>query len=73
MRRPGTCPAFAPHDLGKKAYGNPVELARLQEHVAGELGAEPGRLIVHATSAHIYEPEWELMARIAVLAAEVSV
>ena len=26
-------------DFGKKAYGNLVELARLQEHVAGELGA----------------------------------
>jgi thymidylate synthase len=52
-------------DFGKKAYGNLVELARLQEHVAGELGTEPGRLIVHAKSAHIYEPEWELMTRLA--------
>jgi thymidylate synthase len=52
-------------DFGKKAYGNLVELARLQEHVAGELGAGTGRLIVHAKSAHIYEPEWELMTRLA--------
>ena len=52
-------------DFGKKAYGNLVELARLQEHVAKELGTEPGRLIVHAKSAHIYEPEWELMASLA--------
>jgi thymidylate synthase len=52
-------------DFGKKAYGNLVELARLQEHVAGELGTEPGRLIVYAKSAHIYEPEWELMTRFA--------
>ena len=38
--------------------GNLVELARLQEHVAGEL-------VVHAKSAHVYEPEWSLMASIA--------
>ena len=49
-------------DFGKKAYGNLVELARLQEHVAGELGLPVGRLVVHAKSAHVYEPEWELMA-----------
>jgi thymidylate synthase len=59
-------------DFGKKAYGNLVELARLQEHVAGELRVEPGRLIVHAKSAHIYEPEWTLMAQLAGVAAEVS-
>ena len=29
-------------DFGKKAYGNLVELARLQEHVAGELGRTAG-------------------------------
>ena len=52
-------------DFGKKAYGNLVELARLQEHVAGELGCSVGRLIVHAKSAHVYEPEWTLMARLA--------
>ena len=52
-------------DFGKKAYGNLVELVRIQEHVAKELGTEPGRLIVHAKSAHIYEPEWELMASLA--------
>jgi thymidylate synthase len=59
-------------DFGKKAYGNLVELARLQEHVAGEVGAPSGRLIVHAKSAHVYEPEWALMARLADVAAEVS-
>jgi thymidylate synthase len=47
-------------DFGKKAYGNLVELTRLQEHVAGELGAPIGRLVVHAKSAHVYEPEWAL-------------
>lgn len=53
-------------DFGKKAYGNLVELTRLQEHVAGELGAPIGRLVVHAKSAHVYEPEWALMARLAI-------
>lgn len=52
-------------DFGKKAYGNLVELAQLQEHVARELGLPVGRLVVHAKSAHVYEPEWELMARLA--------
>ena len=51
-------------DFGKKAYGNLVELARLQEHVADELRAPVGRLVVHAKSAHVYEPELELMARL---------
>ena len=52
-------------DFGKKAYGNLVELTRLQEHVAGELGVPVGRLAVHAKSAHVYEPEWALMRRLA--------
>jgi thymidylate synthase len=52
-------------DFGKKAYGNLVELARLQEHVAGELGAARGSIVVHAKSAHVYEPEWSPMAAIA--------
>ncbi len=51
-------------DFGKKAYGNLVELARVQEHVAHELGVPVGRLLVHAKSAHVYEPEWALMGRL---------
>jgi thymidylate synthase len=51
-------------DFGKKAYGNLVELARLQEHVAGELARPVGQLVVHAKSAHVYEPEWALMAEL---------
>jgi thymidylate synthase len=51
-------------DFGKKAYGNLVELAYLAEHVAGELGREVGPLVVHAKSAHVYEPEWALMAEL---------
>jgi thymidylate synthase len=52
-------------DFGKKAYGNLVELAHLQDHVAGELGAARGPLVVHCKSAHVYEPEWSLMAELA--------
>jgi thymidylate synthase len=55
-------------DFGKKAYGNLVELARLQEHVAAEVGAPLGRLVIHAKSAHVYEPERELMTRVTGLA-----
>ena len=44
-------------DFGKKAYGNLVELARLQSLVAGELGAAVGRLVLHVKSAHVYETE----------------
>ncbi len=49
-------------DFGKKAYGNLVELARLQLAVADALGLPVGRLTVHVKSAHVYEPEWALMA-----------
>lgn len=58
-------------DFGKKAYGNLVELARLQETVAAELGVSLGRLVIHAKSAHVYEPEWELMSRLATAATRV--
>ena len=51
-------------DFGKKAYGNLVELAALQSWVANELDVPTGRLVVHAKSAHVYEPEWELMTRL---------
>jgi thymidylate synthase len=51
-------------DFGKKAYGNLVELARLQHRVAAELGASIGRLVVHVKSAHVYESERELMERL---------
>ena len=48
-------------DFGKKAYGNLVELARLQHRVADGARAGVGRLVLHAKSAHVYEAEWELM------------
>lgn len=48
-------------DFGKKAYGNLVELARLQREVADAVGAGVGRLVVHAKSAHIYAPELDAM------------
>ena len=54
-------------DVGVALERGPAleELARLQDHVAGELGAERGALVVHCKSAHVYEPEWSAMASIA--------
>jgi thymidylate synthase len=61
-------------DFGKKAYGNLVELARLHHRVAEGAGARAGKLVLHAKSAHVYEPEWDLMRAImsAATAAQVS-
>ena len=50
--------------FGKKAYGNLVELARLQHRVAEDLGVPPGRLLIHVKSAHVYESERDLMERL---------
>ena len=44
-------------DFGAKGYGNLVELAALQQHVAGQLGRPVGRLLMMVKSAHIYETE----------------
>lgn len=48
-------------DFGKKAYGNLVELARLQREVAVAVGVPVRRLVIHAKSAHIYAPEYDAM------------
>jgi thymidylate synthase len=55
-------------DFGKKAYGNLVELARLQHEVAAAVGAPVGTLVLHAKSAHVYEPELETMRRLTAVA-----
>jgi thymidylate synthase len=44
-------------DFGAKGYGNLVELASLQRHVADALGVPIGRLFMVIKSAHIYETE----------------
>lgn len=51
-------------DFGKKAYGNLVELARLQAEVASGVGAPTGSLTVYAKSAHVYETELEAMEQL---------
>jgi thymidylate synthase len=51
-------------DFGKKAYGNLVELARLQHEVAVAVGLPVGPLVIHAKSAHVYEPELASMSRL---------
>lgn len=56
-------------DFGKKAYGNLVELARLQHEVAAAVELPPGSLVLHAKSAHVYEPELESMRRFTQVAA----
>ncbi len=48
-------------DFGKKAYGNLVELARLQQEAASAVGVACGRLVIYAKSAHVYEPELDAM------------
>jgi thymidylate synthase len=55
-------------DFGKKAYGNLVELARLQDEVAAAVEVPAGPLVIHAKSAHVYEPELETMRRLTVVA-----
>ncbi len=44
-------------DFGAKGYGNLVELASLQHHVADALGASVGRLLMIIKSAHVYDTE----------------
>jgi len=56
-------------DFGKKAYGNLVELARLQHEVANTVGMPVGSLVIHAKSAHIYEPELAAMHDLTAVAA----
>jgi len=55
-------------DFGKKAYGNLVELARLQHEVASALAVPVGSLVVQVKSAHLYEPELEPMRGLAAVA-----
>jgi thymidylate synthase len=55
-------------DFGKKAYGNLVELARLQHEVAAAVALPVGSLVIHAKSAHVYEPELETMHRLTQIA-----
>jgi len=51
-------------DFGKKGYGNLVQLADLQHHIAERLTVPKGRLTMIVKSAHIYETEIDLMADI---------
>ena len=57
-------------DFGSKGYGNLVELAWLQEHVAGELGVPVGRLDFIVKSAHVYDTERDYMAGVLTSASE---
>lgn len=57
-------------DFGKKAYGNLVELAALQQIVADGINQPVGTLVIHVKTAHIYEPEFGFMRRIVESASE---
>ena len=48
-------------DFGAKGYGNLVELAALQQHVATALAIPLGRLLMIVKSAHVYETETAYM------------
>jgi thymidylate synthase len=48
-------------DFGKKGFGNLVQLAELQRHVAAELGVPVGRLVMIVKSSTIYLTEVEAM------------
>lgn len=51
-------------DFGKKAYGNLVELAILQQRIADNINRPVGTLVIHVKTAHIYEPELPFMHNI---------
>jgi thymidylate synthase len=51
-------------DFGAKGYGNLVELAALQRHVADELVLPAGRLLMVVKSAHVYETERDYLRRV---------
>jgi thymidylate synthase len=51
-------------DFGTKGYANLVELAALQNRVAGDLDVGVGTLTMTVKSAHIYQTELGLMERI---------
>lgn len=48
-------------DFGTKGYGNLVELAAVQRHVASALNVPMGRLVMIVKSAHIYDTERDAM------------
>jgi thymidylate synthase len=51
-------------DFGAKGYGNLVEVASLQQHVASELGLPVGRLLMIVKSSHVYETEREYVRKV---------
>jgi thymidylate synthase len=51
-------------DFGAKGYGNLVELAWLQHHVADALGRPAGRLLMTVKSAHVYQTEFGYVRRV---------
>jgi hypothetical protein len=50
-------------DFGAKGYGNLVEIAWLQRHVADALGRPVGRLLMIVKSAHVYQTVFGVLTR----------
>lgn len=50
---------FRSHDFAGAYPANLYGLARVLEHVAREVGAEPGSISTTSASAHIYEHDWD--------------
>jgi hypothetical protein len=55
-------------DFGKKGFGNLVQLAKLQRHVAGSLDVPVGALVMIVKSATIYTTEVDLMRDVLIAA-----
>jgi thymidylate synthase len=51
-------------DFGAKGYGNLVQLASLQQHVAAELGLPVGRLLMTVKSSHVYDTEMDYVLKV---------
>jgi thymidylate synthase len=59
-------------DFGTKGFANLVELAYLQQRVAGETSSDVGPLTLIVKSAHVYDSEVELMNDVLLKSAESS-
>ncbi len=50
---------FRSHDFAGAYPANLYGLARVLEHVSGEVGAIPGSISTLSSSAHVYEHDWD--------------
>ncbi|HPN67274.1 MAG TPA: thymidylate synthase [bacterium] len=55
---------FRSHDIFKAALTNAAGLLNLQQYIAEQSGYLPGQLTISSASAHIYEEEWDMAAKL---------